>query len=325
MISIKFFSKTACTLLVLALLIHLQSCSGPPKVNIQDEIPKPNLNDWNISILLDLSDRVDPKKFPEQDPNLASGSRDIQYIYLILESFKNHIIHKKMIEYNDRIKLFLEPNPNNLNTSQTLDKLDVKILSNEFSQEDLPKIGKEFINNTTNLYKLNLEEQKNNEVYDKKRPSNTKVTAWKGSDIHRFLSTKIQDGYAFDKLKRNYLVILTDGELYYLDNEIRSNNKTNFITSKLIQNELEPYQNNWKQEYINQNYGPISTRNGLDSLHVLVIGINQKNPNNLLYEEILQTYWMEWLTSMGIKSKNIQLEFYDLPTNIKDKIANFFQ
>ena len=61
-------------------------------------------NNLNISILLDLSDRITAHKIIE---------KDTAYLSSIAEAFTEHIKSKKLILLQDRIQLFFSPEPSN--------------------------------------------------------------------------------------------------------------------------------------------------------------------------------------------------------------------
>src|SRR5690606_13997404 len=69
-----------------------------PVETIKLSSTRPNLN---ISILLDLSDRINPKKYP--NPAMEFYERDLGYIHSIAKSFELHLRSKRSIKINDHI------------------------------------------------------------------------------------------------------------------------------------------------------------------------------------------------------------------------------
>ena len=65
----------------------------------------------NLSILMDLSDRISPRKFP--NATMEYYKRDLGYIKSISEAFINHVSGKKIISIDDRIQTFFDPPPGN--------------------------------------------------------------------------------------------------------------------------------------------------------------------------------------------------------------------
>jgi len=65
----------------------------------------------NISILLDLSDRISPKKYPNK--SMEFYLRDVGYINSVAEAFTNHVRAKKVRKVNDKMQLFFDPAPLN--------------------------------------------------------------------------------------------------------------------------------------------------------------------------------------------------------------------
>ena len=65
----------------------------------------------NISILLDLSDRIDTVKY--NNPSMQFYKRDVGYLKSVAEAFANEISHKKSRHLNDKIQLYFDPEPLN--------------------------------------------------------------------------------------------------------------------------------------------------------------------------------------------------------------------
>ena len=65
----------------------------------------------NISFLLDLSDRIDPKKNPSTA--MQYYQRDVQYIKSVEKAFINHVKQKKIIQLKDQMQVFFDPAPQN--------------------------------------------------------------------------------------------------------------------------------------------------------------------------------------------------------------------
>ena len=67
-----------------------------------DYLLKEKDNNLNISILLDLSDRIEKTK---------TKSKDSAYLSSLANVFVNHVKNKKVILLEDRIQLFFNPEP----------------------------------------------------------------------------------------------------------------------------------------------------------------------------------------------------------------------
>lgn len=75
-------------------------------------IKESNAQNLNISFLLDLSDRIDPKKNPD------FYQRDLGYIKAIETAFVNHVKGKKIMLLKDQMQVFFDPIPKITNINQ---------------------------------------------------------------------------------------------------------------------------------------------------------------------------------------------------------------
>ena len=66
-------------------------------------------NNLNLSIFLDLSDRITAPK---------AVQKDVEYLKSIAQSFTNHVKTKKLILLNDQIQLYFNPEPTNEGINQ---------------------------------------------------------------------------------------------------------------------------------------------------------------------------------------------------------------
>ncbi len=253
----------------------------------------------NISFLLDLSDRINPEKYP--NPTMDFYKRDIAYINAVSDAFYKHLKSKKVRLMNDNIQVFFDPEP--LNT-------DI----NKMSQE----LKFSFTRKTTTLQKI--EEVKKTyqhrpiEIYEQAIKDNEYV----GSDTWKFFKTKVKD-YCIENEYRNILIVLTDGYLFDKKNTIKDGNQTSFLTPHMIRtNKLD--NNNWESRLKENGYGFIPATRGLDNLEILVLGINPdtKNP---FEEDVIVKYWSDWFDAMDVK--NYEIKGAELPSNMEKIIKDF--
>ncbi|MGB0177369.1 MAG: hypothetical protein ACPF9D_09390, partial [Owenweeksia sp.] len=104
---------------VIVLAVLLGACQSDPgteatdKRSIQSGTAKASKLDsrtnLNISILIDLSDRIDPLKYPNS--TMEYYQRDTGYIASVVGAFSRHVSGKKVITINDRIQTFIDPLP----------------------------------------------------------------------------------------------------------------------------------------------------------------------------------------------------------------------
>lgn len=155
-------------------------------------------------------------------------------------------------------------------------------------KKKLQSMGNEFKNSLEQIYTTTL--QTKNYI---------------GSDIWGFFSNKTIDKYCIREGARNILVILTDGFVYDARN-IQENVKgdsCSYITPKTL---------GTKHLWV--------TRQGLDSLEVLLLELNPYTPTQQtpLCEELTQ-----WFEGMGVKK--LIMACTDMPVNTQHIIDDFIK
>lgn len=265
------------------------------------EFPKlaPNGDNFNISVLLDLSDRINPDKYPS--PAMDFYLRDIGYLKLIAENFESHIMNKKMIKINDKIQAFIDPEPSDNTLNEKLNKLKIS-----FTKDDVNKKG---ILMTCGIY-----DSISRLIYEAAIQDNQYV----GSDTWRFFKTKAED-YCIEDGYRNILVVLTDGYIYHKNSKIKEDNRTTYLTPQDVKRYAfnKP---NWKNQFDKEDFGFITVDKDLSNLEILVLGINpdKKNPHE---EDVIKAYWTKWFEEMHVK--HFEIKQADLPSNMDKIIRNF--
>lgn len=253
----------------------------------------------NISFLLDLSDRINPEKYP--NPTMQYYEMDVAYIQSVSEAFVAHLKKKKVQRMNDQIQLYFDPPPRNLNINKLSESLRFEVGRKNVSLELLKAISHSYETKPKEIYELAIKDD-----------------AYVGSDMWRFFKSKIQD-FCILKEHRNILVILTDGYIYHKDSQIKEENQTSYLTPQFIR-EHKLNTKNWKQRMVDENFGFIPAAENLENLEILVLGINpgKKNP----YEEyVIKEYWKDWLDDMKVGRHEIKTAI--LPSNM-DKIIKDF-
>lgn len=250
----------------------------------------------NISILLDLSDRID---LPRQQ------SKDSSYVLSLAKEFNNHISKKKLGLLYDKIEVFFEPTPINPKINELTDDLKVSYVKGISKTKWMPQTLERYGNLPSQIY-----EQARN---------SSKKEGYPGSDTWGFFKNHVKD-YCIEECRRNILVILTDGYLYHEANLRRKGNQTSYLTPQLLA-QLKLNKPQWHEEIQNRNLGFIPATNGLEDLEVLVIGIQSQNAKNPYAQEIIETYWQTWLAKMNVKK--YKTKSADLPSHIEKVIADF--
>lgn len=258
-----------------------------------------NRNNLNISIFLDLSDRISVKKYPS--PTMEYFQRDIGYINSVAKSFEKHVKSKKVIHINDRMQIFFDPNPLNNNINTISNSLKVNFDRKNVTKAKLDNVSADYKKKTSQIYSLAINDGK-----------------YIGSDIWGFFKNKLEDR-CIQNNQRNILIILTDGYMYYQNNKINEGNSFNYITPQKIKS-FGLTKSNWKQVMAKNKISILSTGKNFSNLEVLVLGLNPDTKN--VYElDVINELWSNWFKEMGIKKYKIKTA--DLPSDMDQIITNF--
>ncbi len=260
-------------------------------------ILKEKENNLNISILLDLSDRIEDQKTKE---------RDSAYLSSLAKVFVNHVKSKKLILLEDKMQLFFNPEPSDDKINDIAEKLRVRF-TRETSKESLTEAQTLYDEHPSRLYALAQDDAK-------------EAGGYPGSDIWRFFKDNVKD-YVMDDCHRNILVLLTDGYMYYDGTVMKEKNKTSYLTPRSLK-ALQLNKSNWEQKIEDGQLGFIPANSDLDDLEVLVIGITSHNENPYA-KDIMEVYWREWFDAMGIKKYKIKNA--GLPSNMEKVMSDFIQ
>jgi len=170
--------------------------------------------DLNISILMDLSDRISPEKYP--NPTMEYYERDVAYINSIAEAFLFKIGNKRINQIDDQIQVFFEPEPQNREINKISNRLKFSF--------DKTNVSKEALDRLHNIYQTAPEE-----IYNLAIADNNYI----GSDTWSFFKNKVHD-YSIEEGKRNILIILTDGYLFHINNKRKEQNRTTYLTPEYV-------------------------------------------------------------------------------------------
>jgi len=272
--------------------INKDNADNAKKVNFKEK-------QLNISILLDLSDRISPKINPDAQKN------DIENIKTITEFFKSNMTRLGAYKAKGKIRIFFSPPPANANINSIVSKLII-----DCSKMD-NKGRKSVYDNITGLYALNLEQ-----IYKE----TIATSAWEGSDVWRFFKDDVKD-FCIEKdtSYRNIMIILTDGYLYHKQSVFNNENRFTYL---LGNSNLKEYRKqNWEQMVEQNDFGIKTERKDLSEMEVLVLEIKAENASNKIDEDILQFLWKKWFKEMNIS--HFEAYHSDLPANTKTRIDNF--
>jgi hypothetical protein len=283
------------------------SCKSVPRKEL-DKVVNENRNplikvknneNLNISILLDLSDRIDTVKYPNNA--MQYYKRDVGYLKSIASAFSYKTSYKKSRKLNDKIQMYFDPEPSNPQINSLSNSLKVHINRGNGT--------KDFIDNVPDLYEKN-----SLKIYELALKDNNFI----GSDIWGFFKNRVED-FCIEKESRNILILLTDGYIYHKDSKRNEENLSSYVTPQTIRvNDL--INSNWKTKIEEGNFGFIPINIDLSNLEVLVLGINPSKKNQY-DDEVIKKYWSDWLSKMSVKK--FELKNSNLPSNM-DKIINDF-
>lgn len=269
----------------------------------------------NVSIFLDLSDRISPSF--NSNPSMEHWERDLGYIKSIAEAFEVHLRNKRTVLINDNIKLFFEPNPENIDDIDNIVKtLDKSFTRDNATLENICAITSDYSSLTKKIYSSTLEQKEPAAIQGK--------DDYPGSDIFDFFKSKVKD-YCIKDNHRNVLFILTDGYMYMKNTNNKNNeNKSNYVLSSHL-SKWGFNSKNYQSKLSNEGYGFQVPVTGLENLEVVVIGLV---PNHSWELDVLNSYWSEWFKAMGVSNFqddnwNSYLKQPDLPSVIDNLIQDF--
>jgi len=288
------------TFSVIVLFVSAFSCKQESEKKEKEIfIQNPVAENYNISILLDLSDRISPEKNP--NPTMEYYQRDLGYIKSVSEAFTKHLKSKRIRQINDKMQLFFNPEPKDPEINSISQKLRIAIDKNNASKDLLNSINSNYASQTSKIYE-----------------SAIKDNNFTGSDIWSFFDTKVKD-QCIENGDRNILVILTDGYMFYDSTIMTEGNRTTYITPKLIKkNGMNT--KDWEKKFQDQDFGFIKAGEDLSNLEVLILGINPSR-NNPYEEKVIKAYWTKWFAEMKIK--HFEIKNADLPSNMEKIIKDF--
>jgi hypothetical protein len=301
---IKTFHKIKC-LVVICISLNLLACAEDPKKSKQADVilnsdPSPKLsNNLNISLLLDLSDRINPVKYP--NPSMEYYIRDAGYIGSVSDAFVSHIRGKKIQQADDRIQLYFDPEPSNSEINSISNQLKFHVTKQNLSKDLAIDIDDIYSTDPLKIYELAIKDDH-----------------YVGSDTWKFFKNKI-NSYCIEDGYRNILVVLTDGYIYHENSKIEEGNRKTYLTPQTVK-ASGLTNTDWKDKMETQDFGFIKANDDLSNLEVLVLGINP-SPNNPFEEDVIKAYWTKWFNEMNVK--RFEIKQADLPSNMEKVIKDF--
>ncbi len=258
-----------------------------------------NSDNLNISFLLDLSDRIDPKKYPNE--SMQYYLRDAAYIKSVSEAFDTHLRTKKVRQMNDKMQVYFDPEPQNQNINAISNDLRYSVTRENASLDLLDKIKTTYASEPLKIYELAIKDDN-----------------YVGSNTWKFFKTKVKD-FCIEENYRNILIILTDGYIYHKDTKMKEGNLTSYLTPQDIRG-YSLNDKSWRSNIEEKDIGFIPATEELENLEILVLGINP-DPKNPYEEEVIRKFWGDWFDKMEVGRYDIKTA--GLPSNM-DKIIKDF-
>jgi len=287
-------------------IISLISCNSvnSEKKNTTNINSETTINDrqLNITILLDLSDRIDSSKC--QNSN-NSFNNDIEIINYFTELFKQDMEQRGAFMAKGKLKVIFSPRPQNseINDIASSLSIDLSSMNTKEKKKVFDNISKTFNENLTKIYTKTIS---NNE--------------YPGSDIWRFFKNDIND-FCIDDNYRNILVIITDGYIFHENSKIRDRNRTSFLSQgEMGRNGLRA--KNWENKFKTEDFGFITTNQNLDKIEILVLEINPSQ-NHKEDEDVINAYLTKWFNEMNVKKFKVINS--DLPSYTVKRIEKFIK
>lgn len=261
----SFFMEVAACML-LACLFFFASC-GTKEATTPQPVPTP----VNISVFLDLSDRLDSTcngGFP-----VSQMTRDTAIVGALVDYFVATCVEHKISESRNHFQILFHPTPKASDIASLAANLNVdmsKISTPADKKKALMAMKKTFSESLSQIYGQTLRDKE-----------------WIGSDIWGFFCNKNAkvDNLCIRKGYRNIIVILTDGYIYHKDNvQGDGGSSYSYILPKLVDDVPD--------------LSLMASRKGLDGLEVLMLEINPGKP---IRQAKLVSVLEDWLKDMGVK------------------------
>ncbi|MEH6306263.1 hypothetical protein RYH73_11455 [Olivibacter sp. CPCC 100613] len=286
--------------------VILTACSSEEKTEENKEATKVEVKtnkkeNLNISILLDLSDRIDPSKYA--NPSMEFYQRDLGYIESISLGFEKHIRSKPIKYIDDQIQVYFEPEPLDAEINGLAKELKMSFTRDNTTKESIQQISSQFTSISQKIYELAIKDKK-----------------YVGSDIWGFFKNKVND-YCIKPGHRNMLFILTDGYIFHKDSKFSEQNKTSYLTPELVKS-LKLNTSKYKELIEKKGYGFVKANDSLNELEVVVLSINPAK-GNPFESDVITSYWMAWLQDMSVKNPVMKPLSAALPSDLDPIIQKY--
>ena len=293
--------------LIIGLLLSV-SClgCGPSGGSGEGDPPKAQKQQLNVSIMLDLSDRIDPAVHPAEPPH---SERDISAVTAVARFFKGNMRDIGALFVKGKIRVLFDPTPSDPRINDLAASMDLDL------GPMLPVQKKAVFDSLDYRFERGLRG-----IYD----AAIKEKHYPGADIWRFLNSDRVLDYCIERSDeinyRNILVIVTDGYLYHEQSTERQDNKTAYVTGPLLTSEGFRDNPNWERKFDEGGYGILTRGNDLSNLEILVLEISPAEGHRG-DEDIIRKYWESWFDALKVRRYKIVAS--DLPSRVAPVIKDF--
>lgn len=263
---------------------------------------EPQAKQLNISVLIDLSDRIDPKIHPASPEH---ADRDKAIIHELINYFKKDMETLGAYNSKGRFTVFMYPYPEIANIANIQQELFIDLSEMEVKEkkEKYDNMEKNFSNALEEIYAETI-----------------RINNYPGSDIWRFFKNDIDLCISDDTNYRNILVILTDGYIYDEQTTAQNGSRVQNLTGKTIRKYRTVADPISAME--RDDFGLITPRNDLQNLEVLILEVSPEN-NNQKDEDILKYCIEKWIKEMGVSHYAVYKT--DLPAITAQRIESFIK
>lgn len=287
---------------IILLIILIAGCSGndnSSEKSFQDN----GYKNLNVTILLDLSDRISLAKNPDQP------EKDINIILTVVDNFKKFLSQKGVVNSEDKIKMIFYPTLNYDLYESIADSLNIDFSNYEFHQR------KKIFSALSGIYSKNLRM-----LYNQA----SKAKVYDGSDLFNYFKHRVSDDCIInDSNYINILVILTDGYIYQKNSMYQSKNRFSYLTPESENIKCFRKSNKWEDEFNKNDFGLIKVENNLSELKILVAEINPASSSPKDFD-IMKRYWSKWFGEQNVSKENYKILKTDVTTINKNLVNKFF-
>jgi len=255
---------------------------------------------YNICLLLDLSDRIDPARDPLQ------AERDRRVIADAVTGFGELVKRKLYVNSRDSFRVVVAPQPNDYRKTllEGSDRLAIDLRELKVSEKRtrLPEMKERLLVQAGSLYGAAVQN-----------------SGFAGGDIWSFFRDDLESYRvtAEGRSVRNILVVLTDG--YITFDSVRGRPREGGLTSWMEIARLR--HGDWQKRLKRGEAGLLPAGTDHGAWEVLVLEVAPHTPRDM---PVLRGVWGKWLADMGVRHFRME-QRSDTGLPAKETIAAFLR